>query len=176
MKTLTEQLAGYAAYHRDRRNIATHIVGVPVIVFAVVVLLSRPTLGALGGAPVTPALIAAVAAGLYYVVLDLGLGTLMSVVLAAMLAAAAPLAAGSAGVWLGWGVGLFVAGWIVQFVGHAWEGRKPAFLDDVIGLLIGPLFVAAEVLFLLGLRRTLREAIEARVGPTRGGGPGSAAA
>lgn len=180
MKTLTEQLAGYAAYHRDRRNIATHLVGVPMIVFAVVVLLSRPTLGALGGVPVTPALIAAVAAGLYYVVLDLGLGMLMSVVLAAMLAASAPLAAGSTATWLGWGVGLFVAGWIIQFVGHAWEGRKPAFLDDVIGLLIGlligPLFVAAEVLFLLGLRRTLREAIEARVGPTRSGRPGSAAA
>jgi uncharacterized membrane protein YGL010W len=176
MKTLTEQLAGYAAYHRDRRNIATHLVGVPMIVFAVVVLLSRPTLGTLGGAPVTPALIAAVAAGLYYVLLDLGLGMLMSVVLAAMLAASAPLAAGATATWLGWGVGLFVAGWIIQFVGHAWEGRKPAFLDDVVGLLIGPLFVAAEVLFLLGLRRTLREAIEARVGPTRSGRPGSAAA
>jgi uncharacterized membrane protein YGL010W len=176
MKTLTEQLAGYAAYHRDRRNIATHLVGVPMIVFAVVVLLSRPTLGTLGGAPVTPALIAAVAAGLYYVVLDLGLGMLMSVVLAAMLAASAPLAAGSTATWLGWGAGLFVAGWIIQFVGHAWEGRKPAFLDDVVGLLIGPLFVAAEVLFLLGLRRTLREAIEARVGPSRSGRPGSAAA
>ena len=176
MKTLTEQLAGYAAYHRDRRNIATHLVGVPMIVFAVVVLLSRPTLGTLGGAPVTPALIAAVAAGLYYVVLDLGLGMLMSVVLAAMLAASAPLAADSTATWLGWGVGLFVAGWIIQFVGHAWEGRKPAFLDDVVGLLIGPLFVAAEVLFLLGLRRTLREAIEARVGPSRSGRPGSAAA
>jgi len=176
MKTLTEQLAGYAAYHRDRRNIATHLVGVPMIVFAVVVLLSRPTLGTLGGAPVTSALIAAVAAGLYYVVLDLGLGMLMSVVLAAMLAASAPLAADSTATWLGWGVGLFVAGWIIQFVGHAWEGRKPAFLDDVVGLLIGPLFVAAEVLFLLGLRLTLREAIEARVGPSRSGRPGSAAA
>jgi uncharacterized membrane protein YGL010W len=65
MKTLTEQLAGYAAYHRDRRNIATHLVGVPVIVFAVVVLMSRPTLGTVGGVTVTPALIAAVAAGLY---------------------------------------------------------------------------------------------------------------
>ena len=176
MKTLTEQLAGYAAYHRDRRNIATHLVGVPVIVFAVVVLLSRPTLGTLGGAPVTPALLAALAAGLYYVVLDIGLGTLMSVVLAAMLAAAAPLAAGTVGVWLGWGVGLFVAGWIVQFVGHAWEGRKPAFLDDVAGLLIGPLFVAAELAFLLGLRGALRAEIEARVGPTRARRPGSATA
>jgi uncharacterized membrane protein YGL010W len=63
-------------------------------------------------------------------------------------------------------VGLFVVGWIVQFVGHWYEGRKPAFLDDVMGLAIGPLFVAAELAFLLGLRGALREEIERRVGPT----------
>jgi uncharacterized membrane protein YGL010W len=175
MKTLTEQLAGYAAYHRDRRNIATHLVGVPVIVFAVAVLLSRPVLGEIGGAPVTPALLAALATGAYYVALDRSLGLLMAIVLAAMLAGASALAAGPTHSWFGWGVGLFVAGWIVQFVGHAWEGRKPAFVDDVVGLLIGPLFVAAELLFLLGMRRALREAIEARVGPTRVGRPGGAA-
>ena len=38
MKTLTDQLAQYGAYHRDPRNIATHIVGVPMIMLAVVVL------------------------------------------------------------------------------------------------------------------------------------------
>jgi uncharacterized membrane protein YGL010W len=166
MKTLTDQLAGYAAYHRDRRNIATHLVGIPVIVFAVVVLLSRPALDALAGVPVTPALLATIAAGAYYLMLDRPLGLAMAVVLAAMLAMAAPLAAASTGAWLGWGLGLFVVGWIVQFVGHWYEGRKPAFLDDVVGLLIGPLFVAAEIAFLLGLRGALREEIERRVGPT----------
>ena len=176
MKTLTDQLAGYAAYHRDRRNIATHLVGVPVIVFAVVVLLSRPVFGTVGGAPLTPALLAALAAGAWYVLLDRAFGTVMAIVLAAMLALAAPLAAGPTTAWLAWGIGLFVAGWIVQFVGHAWEGRKPAFMDDVVGLLIGPLFVAAELAFLLGLRGALRDAIEARVGPTRSGRPDGAAA
>jgi uncharacterized membrane protein YGL010W len=48
----------------------------------------------------------------------------------------------------------------------AYEHRKPAFVDDVIGLLIGPLFVLAEMLFGFGWRPALREAIEARVGPT----------
>jgi uncharacterized membrane protein YGL010W len=166
LKTLTDQLAGYAAYHRDRRNIATHLVGIPVIVFAVVVLLSRPVLGGAAGVPVTPAVLAALAATAYYLVLDRPLGLLMALVLAAMIAAAAPLAAASTGAWLGWGVGLFVVGWIVQFVGHWYEGRKPAFLDDVMGLAIGPLFVAAELAFLLGLRGALREEIERRVGPT----------
>lgn len=166
MKTLTDQLAGYAAYHRDRRNVATHLVGVPAIVFAVVVLLSRPVLGEAGGVPLTPALVVALAAAAYYIVLDRPLGLAMAGALAAMLALAAPLAAASTGVRLGWGAGLFVAGWIVQFVGHAYEGRKPAFLDDVTGLLIGPLFVAAELAFAMGLRASLRAGIERRVGPT----------
>jgi uncharacterized membrane protein YGL010W len=166
MKTLTDQLAGYAAYHRDRRNIATHLVGIPVIVFAVVVLLSRPALGEAAGVPVTPALLAAIAAAAYYLALDRPLGIAMATVLAAALALAAPLAAAPTAAWLGWGVGLFVAGWIVQFVGHWFEGRKPAFVDDLAGLVIGPLFVAAELAFMLGLRGALREEIERRAGPT----------
>ena len=175
MKTLTDQLAGYAAYHRDRRNIATHLVGIPAIVFAVVVLLSRPLLAGPGGLPLTPALAAAAAATAYYVALDRPLGLGMALVFAGMLALAAPIAAGPTGAWLAWGIGLFVAGWIVQFVGHAFEGRKPAFLDDVSGLLIGPLFVAAEVLFLLGARGALRTEIERRAGPTRSGRRGAPA-
>ena len=37
-------LKQYAEYHRDRRNIATHLIGVPMIVFGVGVLLARPVL------------------------------------------------------------------------------------------------------------------------------------
>jgi uncharacterized membrane protein YGL010W len=43
---------------------------------------------------------------------------------------------------------------------------KPAFLDDAKQLLIGPLFVCAEIFFLLGLKPGLRRYIEDRVGPT----------
>lgn len=38
-------------------------------------------------------------------------------------------------------IALFVVAWIGQFIGHKMEGKKPAFLDDVRFLLIGPLFV-----------------------------------
>ena len=51
--------------------------------------------------------------------------------------------------------GLFVMGWVMQFVGHAFEGRKPAFFDDVRSLLTGPVFGAAEMAVGLGLRRAL---------------------
>lgn len=166
MKSLIDQLSQYADYHRDPRNILTHFVGVPMIVCAVVVLLSRPG-WALGPLLLSPALLAALAVVLYYCRLDGRYGVVMAVVLAAMLALGQALAAGPTGLWLGWGVGLFAVGWVVQFVGHYWEGRKPAFFDDVVGLVIGPLFVAAEMGFALGLRKEVQQQIEARSGPVR---------
>lgn len=41
-----------------------------------------------------------------------------------------------AGLWI-WAVGLFVAGWILQFVGHAFEGKAPEFLKDWRFLFVG---------------------------------------
>src|ERR1700750_625401 len=38
----TELMVQYATYHRDRRNIATHFFGIPLIVFAIGVFLARP--------------------------------------------------------------------------------------------------------------------------------------
>ncbi|ALF90292.1 hypothetical protein RSUY_39850 (plasmid) [Ralstonia solanacearum] len=53
-------------------------------------------------------------------------------------------------------------GWIVQFVGHYYEGRKPAFVDDLAGLVIGPLFLVAETAFAIGLRGALRDEVARR--------------
>lgn len=169
MRTLTQQLTQYAAYHRDRRNIATHFIGIPMIVVAFAVLSSRPawTFAALP-VPLSPAWVLFVAATLYYLVLDVPLGLMMAIFSALCLACGQWLAVQSTLTWLVTGIGLFVIGWVFQFVGHvAYEHRKPAFVDDVIGLLIGPLFVLAEALFGFGWRPALREAIEAEVGPTR---------
>ena len=166
MKTLTDHLAQYAAYHRDRRNIATHLVGVPMIVLAVTVLLARVALPvSLAGVPLSLALLAALATAGFY----LRFGAVMSALLAACVALAHPVAAMSWPAWLAIGLGLFVVGWIIQFVGHAFEGRKPAFVDDLAGLVIGPLFVVAEAGFALGLRREVQAAVEQRAGPLRSG-------
>jgi uncharacterized membrane protein YGL010W len=169
MRTLTQQLTQYAAYHRDRRNIATHFVGIPMIVLALAVLLSRPAFGG-GLLPVTlsPAWLLFVAASVYYLVLDVPLGVAMACVSALCVEFGEWVAAQSTLAWLTTGIALFVIGWVFQFIGHvAYEHRKPAFVDDVIGLLIGPLFVLAEALFGFGWRPDLREAIDAEVGPTR---------
>lgn len=161
MKTLVEQLGQYAAYHRDRRNVHTHLVGVPLIVLAVTALLSRPV-WLVDGVALSPAVAAALAASLFYLRLDLRLGALMAALMALSAWCGAWCAAQSTAAWLALGAGGFVVGWIIQFVGHYFEGRKPAFVDDIVGLLIGPLFVVAELLFMLGLRPELQRAIEAR--------------
>jgi uncharacterized membrane protein YGL010W len=166
MKTFVEHLSNYAEYHRDPRNILTHLVGVPVIVFAVIVLFSRPAFD-IGGVVITPALVGYIATVLFYLRLNLFFGLVMAGLLLAGIYAANVIASLSTGMWLTTGIGLFVGGWIVQFIGHHYEGKKPAFVDDLIGLLIGPLFVTAEVLFAFGLFKNLKKDIEDRVGVVR---------
>ena len=165
MKTLEDQLANYAAYHRDSRNIATHFVGIPLIVVAVATLLSRPVMP-LAGLPVSPAVAVSLLTALYYLRLDLRLGLLMTALLAGAVAFGAWAAGQTTALWLTLGVGGFAVGWVFQFVGHFWEGRKPAFVDDLVGLLVGPMFVVGEALFMLGWGRGLLDEIEKRVGPT----------
>lgn len=166
MKSLVDHLSQYAAYHRDPRNIASHFIGIPLIVVAVAVLLSRPS-WSVAGLWLSPAVLVALASAWFYLRLEVRLGVLMTVLLGLSVWLGQVLAAQSTGVWLGSGIGLFVLGWVIQFVGHYYEGRKPAFVDDVSGLIVGPLFVVAELAFLLGLRHDLKEQIEQRAGPVR---------
>ena len=162
MSALVRHLAAYGAYHRDRRNIATHMVGVPMIVFAVVTLLSRPALTLAPEATITPAMLLAAAAALFYLWLDLRFGMILAAMLAATTWAGLACAAQPSAQWLAVGTGTFAAGWAIQFLGHAFEGRKPAFLDDLSGLIVAPLFLVAEMAFLLGLRRELGAALSDR--------------
>jgi uncharacterized membrane protein YGL010W len=163
MKTLVDHLSQYAAYHRDRRNIATHFVGIPMIVQAVVILLARPSVE-WAGMHWSAASIVIAASIVYYLVLDIRYGAVMGVLSGAMLMIASSTASLPLWSWLTLGVSLFVAGWVLQFIGHYYEGRKPAFLDDLMGLAIGPLFVVAEAGFIAGFRREIQAAIEARAG------------
>lgn len=166
MKTLLDQLSNYADYHRSARNIATHFVGIPLIVLAMFVLLSRP-IWLSGPLPLSPAVFVTIALVLYYLRLNLGLGLLMGLLYSLGLVFGAWAAELDDATWLTLGAGSFVIGWVIQFVGHVFEGRKPAFFDDVMGLAIGPLFVVVEALFKLGAYAELKQQIEARSGPVR---------
>lgn len=169
MKKLDQHLIKYALYHRDERNILTHFVGVPLIVFAVIGLLYFP-LTSINSLLITPALIIAILAMLFYLALDIKLGLLMSGLyllglwgVDSIFESMSVQTAGFYGLF----AGLFVIGWIIQFIGHYYEGKKPAFVDDLMGLLVGPLFVVVELLFKLGLLKSLEARIIEHAGPYR---------
>jgi uncharacterized membrane protein YGL010W len=161
MKTLSEHLIQYAHYHRDQRNIYTHFAGIPLIVIALFSLLSFEIV-----AGITATHLLLVGSLLFYFRLSLAMGLVMLVFSASCYGLALQLVAlHSTAAWVGWSVAVFVLGWVLQFIGHYFEGKKPAFVDDLVGLLIGPLFVMAEVLFLLGFAKSLQQQIDQSAGP-----------
>lgn len=159
-------LTQYAEYHRDRRNIITHFVGVPMIVYAVALLLARPVFD-LAGVSLSPAwLVFALMSAWYLTRGELAVATATVAGIGALMLLAHHASAVSSTLgWLGWAVGLFVIGWVIQFVGHYYEGRKPAFTDDLVGLLVGPMFVTLEMLGSVGFFKSLIATIEDQVGP-----------
>ncbi len=47
---------------------------------------------------------------------------------------------------------VFVGAWILQFIGHKIEGKKPSFFEDLQYLWVGPLFVLSKLFGKLGIR------------------------
>jgi uncharacterized membrane protein YGL010W len=134
MKKVDELLADYAAYHRTRGNIVCHFIGIPSIIFGSFSLLQMLRIG-----PGSAAEILILAAIAYYLVLDVKLAFAMLLVSAALDAAAYAVADYRIG------LGVFIAGWIFQGIGHAvYEKRSPAFLRNLVHLLVGPIFLINE--------------------------------
>lgn len=155
MRTVAQWLDDYGDSHHNHTNKALHWICVPVIAWCVLGLLwSLPFPN--GIRAVHPAAnwgsVAVLAALLYYAVLSvrLALGTLP--LLLAMLWSieiierSSPLPLWSICVFL------FVVAWIGQFIGHAIEGKRPSFFKDVQFLMIGPLWLLADVYGRLGIR------------------------
>lgn len=150
------QLATYASYHRDERNRATHFIGIPAIVFSILVPLALVQL-----AGVSAAVAVAVLALIGWIALDRVIGLAMIVAMVPMLAAAEWIARsfGSGTAWTVFAI-FFIGGWVFQLVGHVWEGRRPALADNLFQAFIGPMFIMAEVLMTLGLKQELKAAID----------------
>jgi uncharacterized membrane protein YGL010W len=69
-----------------------------------------------------------------------------------MLWSVAQLGALGSSVLLGTSAALFIIAWIGQFIGHAIEGKRPSFFKDIQFLLIGPLWLLAQLYRRLGVR------------------------
>jgi uncharacterized membrane protein YGL010W len=129
-RTIDTLLEQYSESHRNPTNELIHFVCVPVIVFTL--------LGILWSIHPVLAVLACVAALVYYFKLSRPFAfgmLLMSALMLAVLALMPPMTV------LPLSIAIFVVAWIGQFIGHKIEGKKPSFLDDLRFLLIGPLFV-----------------------------------
>jgi uncharacterized membrane protein YGL010W len=159
VKTLEEQMSFYAAYHQDTRNKASHFFGVPMIIVSLLIPLSWLKVP-LGGLQFTAAIAFAGVVLVYYVFLDAALALVSALFMAAFLLLAQWIAA--QGTVIGWSAfgALFVGGWIVQLVGHVFEGRKPALADNFFQIFIAPIFLCAELFFALGYKPKLHAVVQ----------------
>jgi uncharacterized membrane protein YGL010W len=149
------QFATYASYHRDARNRATHFIGIPAIVFSILVPLALVRVDG-----VSAAMLVALLAVMGWVALDRIIGLAMLVMMVPMLLIAERVAGlGSTTAWTVFAI-FFVGGWAFQLVGHVWEGRRPALIDNLLQAFIGPMFIMAEVLMAIGLKRDLKAVID----------------
>lgn len=127
----TTLLAEYGTYHRDPRNRICHEIGIPLIVASSFTFLGLLKIGpANSGALVGAAVLA------YYAFVNIRLALIAAVAFVAL------YALGNVMIWP-LAIAAFAAGWVLQFVGHKFEGKSPAFLKNGLHLLIGPLWIVS---------------------------------
>ena len=159
MKTLAQQMAVYNAYHQDERNKMTHFVGVPLIILAILIPMSWPSIP-VGDINFTAAMTFVGVVTLWYLMLDVTLGILTIAAVLPLLWLANMIAAqGATAGWIAFGV-TFVGGWILQLIGHAFEGRRPALVDNFVQIFVAPVFLVAEALFHFGVRLDLKREVD----------------
>ncbi|MEQ8273369.1 MAG: DUF962 domain-containing protein [Deltaproteobacteria bacterium] len=149
VKSLDTWLDRYGESHRNPTNKLLHWICIPLIVLSM--------LGMGCGLPIPGATrwihfgtVGAAGAVLYYLVLAPRLALGMVVVFGGMLALVAEAATWSIPLW-GASAALFVLAWVGQFIGHRIEGKKPSFFEDLQFLLIGPLWLLADLYRRVGL-------------------------
>lgn len=155
MRTAEQLLTEYGVSHRNPTNKALHWICVPIIVWCALGLFwITPLPGALQTflPAANWAVITTLAVVVYYAFLSprLALGVMPIFILFLWsidaLQRHAPLP-----LWIIC-VALFSLAWIGQFIGHAIEGRRPSFFKDLQFLLIGPLWLLADLYRRAGFR------------------------
>ncbi|WP_306518353.1 DUF962 domain-containing protein [Rheinheimera sp.] len=154
MKTIEQWLDEYAVSHQNPINKKIHFLAVPLIYLTVFGLLWQIPMPLAGFAEQQinwPLLLCLPVLGFYFS-LSFAIGVGMTIFSAAIVLFLRWFeSAVMVDVWLA-SLVLFVLMWILQFVGHHIEGKKPSFFKDLQFLLIGPAWILAFVLRRFGIR------------------------
>lgn len=138
MRDIERLINHYGESHQNKTNILIHAVAVPSIFFVSLGLIwSIPTPEFLTQMKVTWAHILAIPTLYYYFKLSGPIGAAMTLMTLLAFGGIKLLVMSNISVWQ-FCLALFVVMWILQFVGHKVEGKKPSFFEDLRYLLIGP--------------------------------------
>ncbi len=155
MLTLKQQMQSYGAYHRDPRNTLTHFFGVPMVTFSLFLFLSWFRFVHPEVLPITVATLFYLGVVVYYFRLDWLIAVVQLPFTLTLLVLADWIARQSMALSFSVFLTAFVLGWIIQLVGHAIEGRRPALADNILQVFNAPLFLTVEVLAMAGFRKDL---------------------
>tara|TARA_B100000959_G_C14799335_1_gene549031 strand:+ start:417 stop:884 length:468 start_codon:yes stop_codon:yes gene_type:complete len=139
MRPTLERLFGeYNSCHRHPTNIAIHKVAIPVIVFHVLAMLDWVSLGfELSGHQITLAHAVFTLAALWYLYMSPKLALVM-LPFSAFCLYLSSIASREVV------IGAAVVAWTAQLIGHfRYEHRAPAFKDNLLQLLVGPVYFIA---------------------------------
>ena len=139
MSVLTRLLESYEKNHQNPINEAIHMIAIPLIMFSI--------LGVTAAFDIFLEYILVGIAFLYYLKLSKTAALLMLVWLLIYLGLVVLLKPYIIEI----SVLLFAFGWILQFLGHFIEGKRPSFFEDLRYFLIGPLFVVRKVISKFGI-------------------------
>lgn len=138
MRDIDRLLKQYGESHQNKTNVAIHTIAVPSIYLVTLGLLwSIPLPVVIEQFGVTWAHLFVLPVLYYYFLLSGPIGAAMTLLTLACFGTLALLNQLPIPVWQIC-VALFVAMWILQFIGHKVEGKKPSFFEDLRFLLVGP--------------------------------------
>ncbi len=138
MRQIEFLLNEYGESHKNKTNILIHSIAVPAIYFVTLALVwSIPTPACLDYFAVTWAHVLVIPTLYYYFRLSGPIGAAMTLLSVLSLYGIVLLESLDISVWQ-FSLALFVVMWILQFIGHNIEGKKPSFLKDLQFLLVGP--------------------------------------
>lgn len=160
MKSIAEQMSFYEAYHKNPLNKATHFIGIPAIIFSILIPMGWLSAD-IAGYSLTAAMLFTAVVLAYYYALDAALAAGMTVFILPTLFAAHLVARQSFTMGTAVFLLFFIGGWVFQLIGHGvFEKRRPALTDNLFQLVIGPIFMVAEVYFLLGFKKGLQAEVK----------------
>ena len=138
-RKIDQLISHYGESHQNPRNELIHYIAIPLIMLSLVgMLLALHPYAAYGFVA---------ASMVYYARLSLvffiamGACSLIAVELVFLMGSRVlPLS-----------IVIFIGAWILQFIGHRLEGKKPSFFEDIQYLWVGPLFVLSKLFRKIGL-------------------------